>query len=187
VGDAAVFSLILFGLAAVLAHTAWRFAFHYQEELAVHPVGRGAGYHFLLLQDHGYFGVVTGIGGALISCLFAARWAWRAWSAYPAAIIMPDRLWLHPSFGRQPIPFANIIGVRLDRVGNGRFRGVALIVDLDRPAKRNRVFWAWSRDTNTWVVSETSIDCTLWGLARFRNALVEQIKASRRKTQASVK
>ena len=172
------------GFAALLAHIAWRFAFHYQEELAVHPTGRGAGYHQLFLQDYGHVGVVIGIVGALISCLFASQAGWRAWTAYPAAIIMPDRLWLHPSFGKQPIPFANIIGVRLDWVGSGRSRSVALIVDLDQPAKRNWVFWALRGTPNKWVIDDKSVDCSLFGMARFRNALVEQAKSARGQTEA---
>lgn len=186
-GNVAVFALLLFALAVLLAHTAWRFAFHYQEELAVHSTGRGAGYHLLMLQDHGHFGVAIGIGGTLICCLFASQGAWRAWTAYPAAIIMPDRLWLHPSFGKQPIPFANIVGVRLDRVGSGRSRSIALIVDLDQPANRNWVFWASPRDANTWMVNETSVDCSLFGLARFRDALVDQAKTARDQMQAATK
>jgi hypothetical protein len=138
----------------------------------------------LELQDHGHVGVAIGISGALICCLLAAQVAWRAWTAYPAAIIMPDRLWLHPSFGRQPIPFANIVGVQLARVGSGRSRSIALIVDLERPAKRNWVFWALPRDANKWLVNETAVDCSLFRLARFRDRLAEQAQRARGETRA---
>jgi len=57
---------------------------------------------------------------------------------------MPDRLWLHPSFGLQPISFGNISGATLEQ-GPERRNSLFLVIYLIDPPQRNWVakalFW----------------------------------------------
>jgi len=171
------------GSGAVWLYFAWRFAFHYQEELLKPVSGRQAAYQHLFLAEHGHVGVVlTGVVG-LISSLMAASAVWRAWTALPAAILGPHQLWLHQSFGRQPIGYTNIVGVRLDYIWNRK--QIALIVDLEEPAARNRVAWAWFSSRYQVVVRDVILSDSLYSLARFRNQLAREAEAARARLSES--
>ena len=151
-------------------------AFHYSEELA-HPVhGRGAGLYWLSIQDQGHVGIVIGIALAVLLALFAANSIWRFFTRLPAVILMPDRLWIHPSFGRKPIPYSNIVCVSLDRVGKSQ---IAMNILTEEPIERNWMFWVFGRSPYRFSIGEVGVDASLFGLARFRNLLAQKGSAAR--------
>lgn len=168
----------MFAFGGFAVYKAWRFKFDYADELA-HPVhGRGAGWYWLSLQDHGQVGVVMNLAIALLCALFAASMSWRFFTRLPAVILMPDQLWIHPSFGRKPIAYSNIVGVSLDRLGRNQ---IALTVATEKPIDRNGVFWIFSRTPYQFLIRETVVDASLYDLTRFRNRLASNAEAARKK------
>lgn len=104
---------------------------------------------------------------------------WRFFTPFPAAILMPDRLWLHPSFGMQRIPFSNITGMRLGRLHQGRNRQIGLVIELEEAAKRNWLFLARISSRYEITIREISIDGSLYNLGRFRNRLAVKAALAR--------
>jgi hypothetical protein len=188
IGNNAAAAIVMGGIGVTSLYLAWRFAFRYQEELLKPVRGKQAAYQHLLLLDHGHVGIAITLLGALLSVVMAINLAWRFWTRLPAAIVMPDQLWLHPSFGLKPILFTNIVSVRLDRMRRGWFGSeVALIVETENAASRNWVFWMSLRSAYSVSVRDVVVDDSLFGLARFRDRLAEcaaQARLSQRSAPA---
>lgn len=165
-------------------YQAWQFAFDYKYELLKPVSGKQASYQHLFLMDHGHVGVAVAGGIGLMCCLMALNALWRGRTALPAATLGSNQLWLHPSFGEKPIPYANIIGVRLSYIWNRK--EIALIVDLNGPAERNWVAWAWASPRSQAVIRKRIVDGSLFDLARFRNVLAKNAERARAKLRQRV-
>jgi hypothetical protein len=169
-------AIVTVPVAIYCSYEAWRFAFRYQEELLRPVSGRQAGYQHLFLQSHGHVGVVILLAVSLLCGLVALNGVWRFWTALPAVILLPDTLWLHPSFGRKPIPYTNIVSVSLDRIDK---RQVALKILTEDPIQRNWAFWTSAGSPYRVAIRELIIDASLYDLARFRNRLASLAEAAR--------
>ena len=169
-------------VSAYCVYKAWRFAFRYQEELLRPVSGRQAGYQHLFLQGHGHIGVAILLLVSLFMGLAALNGIWRFWTALPAAILMPNALWLHPSFGRKPISYSNVVGVSLDRISK---RQIALTVLTEDPIKRNWAFWVSMGSPCRVAIREVIIEASLYDLARFRNRLAANADAARTELRAA--
>ena len=164
-------------IAIYCAYSAWRFAFRYQDELLKPVSGKQAAYQHLFLQGHGYVGVLILFLVGLLFGSAALNGFWRFWTAHPAAIfLMPDRLWLHPSFSRKPIPYSNIISVSLDHIAK---RQIALVVATEDPIRRNWAFWVSAGSRRRVAIREMIINGSIYDLARFRDRLARSSETAR--------
>lgn len=182
-GSATFVAVLLTVIGAYCFYGAWRFAFRYQDELLEPVRGRQAAYQQLFLQAHGHAGVVILALLGMFSLFTAASSAWRFWTRFPAAILAPDHIWLHPSFGKKPVAYSNIVGVRLARIYGGR--QVGLVIDLEAAAERNRVIWAAFGSRYKLVIRENIVRGSLSDLARFRDRLAQNAETARTKLQRS--
>jgi hypothetical protein len=165
---------------AYFLYSAGRFAFHYSEEVLRPVSGKQAAYQHLFLQAHGHVGIGIMLALAFVSGVITISAVWRLSTIFPAAILMPDKLWLHPSFGKRPMPYSNIVGVRLAKIWPNTFSSgqLALIIDMEMPA-RNRVLWAYFTSPRQVVIRKLVIDQGVRDLARFRNRLVAHAQRAR--------
>ena len=172
-----VIAVVAIMVAIGSAYEVWRLIFRYQEEVRRLGHYTSGARHTLLLEGHGHVGVAYCLAVGTLFLFVAVNGVWRFWTRYPAAILLPDRLWLHPSFGKQPIPYSNVVSVQL-RYIYGR-RQVGLVIDFEKPAKLNWVFWAYLPSRRQIVIRSLIIGASLYDLARFRDRLATSAAAAR--------
>ena len=124
-----------------LAYTAWDFGWRSDQIVSYRMCSRSGPCWGIPIADHGLIGLMVDGGLALFLAVNVAICLWRIVTRAPQAVAMQDRLWLHPSYGRQLIPFNNIAYVRIERSAGL----VVLVVDLIYPSRRNWIgrllFW----------------------------------------------
>ena len=158
-----------------LAYLSWDFAAR-SGPVVVYQICSRSHCEPYVLHDHGLWGLTA--DSLLFAGLayFTGICGWRSFTRYPCAIVMPDRLWLHPSFGVQPISFGNVSDATLEE-GPGRRNSLFLVIYLIDPPQRNWVakalFWMPMR-SEIWIRTE-SVRGNLDHIQDFRFALLARI------------
>jgi hypothetical protein len=173
---AALLAFILLALPIpYFAYWSWNFAARSGPVVVYEFCGRSSCTPYPM-HDHGVWGFVVDslVCGGL--AYFAGISAWRFVSRYPCAIIMPDRLWLHPSFGVQPISFVNIGGATFEE-GPGRRSSLYFVIYLIDPPDRNWVakIFFWKRMRTEIRIRTETVRGGLDDLQDFRSALLARV------------